>query len=267
MKQIGIIRHYNAPKVPGETDMSRGISELKKEELEQFKQIIDKYGFFVKRTDSFESVPVLIGSGMERSIQSLTKPIKVLYNLDSEFQIITIDKIAVYTTNTIDQKINGEDKGFGVEGDIISHIAKQAYSGKVSFFDKNNLPLNLTQETLNATLGYFSLLGEIFNHKKDNFISATHGPTNDLHMLITLQLALRNEPKIAKKMLEYIAENGATKTGKEVCSYERTSSGIYLINPNSDAVKINEELFKQLANQYDQNAHLQHKTSSLKPYK
>lgn len=266
MKKIGIIRHYKAPKVTGETDMSRGISELKPEDLEQFKQLMEKYNFFVENSEGFENVPVLIGSGMERSIQSLTKPIEILYDISEGIKIIKNDKIAVYGTNTIDQKIDGVDNGFGVPGDIISHIAKQVYNSEASFFD-NRLPLNLTQETLNATLGYFSLFDEIFNHKKDNFLSGTHGPTNDLHMLIALEMALTNEPQTAKKMLEYIAENGATKTGGEVGSYEKTRSGIYLINPNDNAIKVNEESFKQAAKKYDHNAHQEQIVSSQNPYK
>lgn len=267
MKKIGIIRHYNAPKVSGETDMGRGISELKLEDLKKFKQLMDKYGFFVENSEGFENLPILIGSGMYRSIQSLTIPIERLYGADQVTQIMTFDQIAVYATNTIDQNIDGVDKGFGVREDIISHIAKQIYTGEKSFFNKNSLPLNLTEGTLNATLGYFSKLDFLFNYEKDNFLSATHGPTNDLHKMIVLESALREDPKNAKKMLEFIAENGATKTGEEVCSYEKTSSGIYLFDPIGNNVKTDEIKFRKLAIQYNHQAHLQHKISSEVPYK
>jgi hypothetical protein len=269
MKQVVFFRHFNAPKVSGETDMSRGI-ELKEEDLSKYKEMMLKHKFAYMSTVGMEILPFLLDSGMNRSKESLLTPIEIIYeglgNPHKYAKKMSSDKIAVYATNTIDQKIDGIDKGFAQEGDIISHIAKQIYTGEKSFFDKNNLPLNLTNETLNATLGYFSLLVNDL-HKEPYFLSATHGPTNDLHQLIALQIALQQSPKEAKKMLEYIAENGATKTGNEVCSYNQNDSGLYLFNPNGDHVKINEQNFEKLAKQYNHKAHQQHKASSEIPYK
>jgi len=245
MNKIGFVRHLKAAKAVGKNNITRGVSISEEDKIcwaKKGSEILQEMGIYL--SDGI----IGVSTSMQRSEDSLNIMFPIIEN------IVERPELALYHQ----EEIEDEPYGFGGPGDIISYMAGEVLLG-------NSLK-NYTPLARNASLGYLVVLDDFMKNKmgNSNFIGATHGCNEELHMFEIANM-LNNPEK--NKILDFFKKHGAYAKGEFVGLYENTGNGLRLNLPKMDVIDISSKVVEELAQQYIAEMRESAKQDSMMLYK